>query len=54
MSVRITYAFRAATSDRKAVIHVNIETAVILVIGAATFLVALLQLVVKLIELNRK
>jgi len=32
----------------------KIETVIVLVIGAATFLVALLQLVVKLIELGRK
>ena len=36
------------------VIHLKIETVAILVMGVATFLVALLQLVVKLIELNRK
>ncbi|MFK4875008.1 MULTISPECIES: putative holin-like toxin [unclassified Novosphingobium] len=30
------------------------EIVVMLVLGAATFLVALLQLVVKLIELNRR
>lgn len=34
--------------------HVKIETVILLVVGSATFLVALLQLVVKLIELSRK
>jgi hypothetical protein len=33
---------------------VSTEIVVMLVLGAATFLVALLQLVVKLIELNRR
>ena len=32
----------------------KIETVIFLVIGGATFLVALLQLMVKLIELGRK
>jgi len=32
---------------------VNVQTVVFLVLGAATFVVALLQLVVKLIELSR-
>lgn len=31
----------------------NVQTVVFLVLGAATFVVALLQLVVKLIELSR-
>lgn len=35
-------------------VYVKIETVVVLVIGGATFVVALLQLVVKLIELGRK
>jgi len=33
---------------------VNAQTVVFLVLGAITFVVALLQLVVKLIELSRK
>lgn len=32
----------------------NVQTVVFLVLGAVTFVVALLQLVVKLIELGRK
>ena len=48
------YAFPVATCDGEAVIYVNIQTVVFLVLGAVTFVVALLQLVVKLIELSRK
>ena len=45
---------RIATGVRKEVINIAIESAVALVLGATTLVVALITLMVKLIELGRK
>jgi hypothetical protein len=45
---------RTATRRRKEVIYIDVKTAVALVLGVAMFIVALIALMVKLIELSRK
>lgn len=45
---------RSLPATERQVMLLKIETVILLITGGATFVVALLQLVVKLIELGRK
>ncbi|MGN7997671.1 hypothetical protein [Sphingomonas sp. 22176] len=47
-------SFSAAPAAEKEVIYLQVNNVAVLVLGSATFVVALLGLVVKLIELSRK